>query len=127
MATTTTQPTGVKLAPAGIISPPPADITIAQAARPLPIGEVAEMMGLAEGEYDHLGAHQAKVRVCGGDEGDACVPLGVRCEPVCVPAGARQGRNRSTDLPQRAHYSLTPDPTLSTGAHVWGQPAGHRL
>jgi len=64
MATTTTAapPTGVKLAPGSILSPPPADITIAQAATPLHIDEIAAMMGLETGEWDLYGPHQAKVR-----------------------------------------------------------------
>lgn len=61
MATTTTRLTGIKLA--SVISPPPADIVIAQAATLQPIAEVAKMMGLEEGDFDPYGAHQGKVRV----------------------------------------------------------------
>jgi len=61
MATTATaKKTGIPLA--STLSPVPADITIAQAATPLHISEVAAMLDLAPDEVDLYGQYQAKAR-----------------------------------------------------------------
>jgi hypothetical protein len=59
---TTSNKTGIRLPPASLLSPVPADIDIAQAATPLHISEVAAMLDLKPEEVDLYGQHQAKVR-----------------------------------------------------------------